>query len=103
MTSAVERFLELRPRLKEVREDEGGWILADLDYNPNDASITGLLTDLHNEGVVAEVRRGSDLIFPPAVGAAGVLHLRIDTGNITGYFETFDSLIKNHPDAPPAE
>jgi len=103
MTPAVEKFLQLRPRLKEVRDDEHGWILADLDYDPIEAGITAVLTELHNQGVIAEVRRGTELVFPLALGGAGLLHLRIDTGNIPGYFETFDSLITNHPEAPPAD
>jgi hypothetical protein len=99
MSQAVESFLELRPRLREVREQENGWILALFDYDPKEASTLALINKLHNEGVIAEVRRSGTRLFPPTLGDSGPLELRIDTGNLSGYFETFDSLIKAHPDA----
>lgn len=101
MSQAVKSFLELRPRLREVREQESGWILGLFDFNPTDAASAALLSNLHNQGAVAEIRRDGKLLFPPALGDAGVLELRFDTGNLPGYFESYDSLIRTHPDAAP--
>lgn len=101
MSQAVETFFELRPRLREVREQENGWILALFDYDPKEAATLALINKLHNEGVIAEVRRSGTRLFPPTLGDSGPLELRIDTGNLSGYFETYDSLIKAHPDAAP--
>jgi hypothetical protein len=102
MRQAVETFLKLRPRLREVQEEKG-WILALLEFDANDTATRKLLTDLHNEGVLSEIRRGGTRVFPPALGDSGPMEVRIDTGNLPGYFENFDSLIKSHPDAVPAE
>ena len=101
MEQAVETFLELRPRLREVREQQSGWILALFDYDPKDTGELALLTELHNEGVIAEVRRSGTRLFPPALGDSGPLEVRIDTGNLPGYFEAYDSLIRTHPDTAP--
>ena len=57
MPHAVDSFLKLRPRLREVREQEDGWILALFDYEPKDMDVLGLLTELRNEGVISEFRR----------------------------------------------
>lgn len=103
MSPAVETFLELRPRLREVREQENGWVLALFDYDPNEAATLTLVNKLHNEGVIAEFRRSGTRLFPPSLGDSGPLELHIDTGNLSGYFETYDSLIKAHPDVAPAE
>lgn len=102
MRQAVETFLKLRPLLREVRE-ENGWILAVCDYDAKDTGTPGLLAGLHNEGVVSEIRRGGTRVFPPSLGNSGPLELRIDTGNLPGYFESYESLVKSHPDAAPAE
>lgn len=101
MSRGVEAFLGLRSRLREVREQESGWILALFDYDANDAATLSLIEELHNEGVISECRRSGTLVFPPALGDSGPLKLRIDMGNLAGYFETYDSLIKAHPDAVP--
>lgn len=103
MLQAVENFLKLRPCLREVREQEDGWILASFDYDSNDKDTPGLLTELHNEGVIAEIRREGGLVFPPALGDSSAFALRIDTGKLPGYFETYDSLIKSNPDTAPQE
>ena len=103
MPQAVDSFLKLRSRLREVREQEDGWILALFDYDPKDVDVLCLLTELHNEGVIAEFRREEIRVFPPKLGDSGPLELRIDTGKLTGYFETYDSLIRSHPDTPPQE
>lgn len=103
MPQAVDSFLKLRPRLREVREQEDGWILALLDYDSKDAGVLSLLTELHNEGVVSEFRRQGQRVFPPKLGDSGALELRIDTGKLPGYFETHDSLIRSNPDTPPQE
>lgn len=101
MSQAVKYFLELRPRLREVREQESGWILGLFDYNPADAASATLISNLNNQGAVNEIRRDGKLLFPPTLGGAGVLELRFDTGNLPGYFESYDSLIRTHPDAAP--
>src|ERR1051325_2526419 len=103
MSLIVDRFLELRPSLREVQETDDGWILAFLDVEPQDRDRVTLLTDLHNEGVIAEVRRGEHRLYPPAIEGGGRLSLRIDTGKLPGYFETYDSLIKTNPDSAPEE
>jgi hypothetical protein len=97
----VETFLNLRPRLHDVREQEVGWILALFDYNSTDESALKLLTELCNEGVVSEIRREGMLVLPPALGDTGSLELRIDRGHLPGYFETYDSLIRSYPDIAP--
>ena len=102
MHRAVETFLGLRPVLREVRED-GGWIFAVLDYDWARADTQRLLADLHNNGVISEIRRAGKLVFPNEVEGSATLDLRIDTGNLPGYFESYDSLIKSHPDAAPEE
>jgi hypothetical protein len=104
MVQAVDIFLKLRPRLREVREQESGWILASFDYDTTDTNALALLTELHNEGTIAEITRGAGArLFPPALGNSGPLELRIDTGHLPGYFEGYDSLISSHPDTAPAQ
>ncbi|HOC55068.1 MAG TPA: hypothetical protein PKI20_05565 [Verrucomicrobiota bacterium] len=103
MPQAVDNFLRLRPSLRDVREQEDGWILALFDYEMKDMDRLSLLTELHNGGVIAEFRRGGHLVFPPKLGDSGPLELRIDTGKLPGYFETYDSLIRSNPDIPPQE
>jgi len=103
MLQTVEHFLKLRPLLRDVREQENGLILACLDYDSKDEDAQGLLTNLHNEGVVSEIRRDGRLVFPPSIGDSGALAMQIDTGKLPGYFETYDSLIKVNPDAAPQE
>lgn len=103
MHQAVESFLKLRPRLREVREQEDGWILASFDYDSANRDALDLIAALHNAGAVSEIRREGRLVFPPSLGDSGVLALRIDTGKLSGYFESYDSLIKSNPDTPPQE
>ena len=101
MAREIDSFLKLRPRLRGVCEQEDGWILATLDYDSNDPSLLGLLAELQNQGVANEIRRDGRLVFPTNLGGSGVLDLRIDSGKLPGFFETYDSLIKTHPDIPP--
>jgi len=103
MLQAVNSFLKLRQHLRGVREQDDGWILGLFDYNPKDTDAVGLLAELHDTGVVSECRREGHLVFPPKLGDAGLLELRIDTGKLPGYFETYDSLIERNPDTPPGE
>lgn len=103
MLQAVDSFLKLRPCLREVREQEDGWILALFDYDLKDSGVLGLLTELHNEGVVSEFRRQGQRVFPPKLGDSGALELRIDTGKLPSYFETYDSLITSSPDTSPED
>src|SRR5258708_34419043 len=103
MACAIDIFLKLRPRLHEVREQASGWIFAAFDYGSNDTNTTALITELHNEGVIKVIMRGETRVFPPDLGNSAPLEFRIDTGHIPGYFETYDSLIKSHPDGAPAE
>lgn len=103
MTPVVDSFLKLRSRLCAVQAQEDGWIIACFHYDPNDVDKLSLLTELHNEGVIAEIRRVGLLVFPPSLGDSGDLELRIDTGKLPGYFETYDSLIRSNPDNAPQE
>lgn len=103
MPPTVDTLLKLRPRLRDALEKEDGWIVASFDYDPKDTNATALVTELHSEGVISEIRRGERRIYPPAFGEASTLSLRIDTGKLPGYFETYDSLIKGHPDISPEE
>lgn len=101
MSQAVKSFLELRQRLREVREQDSGWIVGLFDYDPRDAASNALLSTLHNQGAINEIRREGRLLFPSGLGDAGILELRFDTGNLPGYFESYDSLIRTNPDAAP--
>jgi hypothetical protein len=103
MLQAVHSFLKLRQHLREVQEQDDGWILALFDYNPTDTNALSLLTELHNSGVISECRREGRLVFPPKFEDAGHLELRIDTGKLPGYFETYGSLIGRNPDSAPGE
>jgi hypothetical protein len=103
MFQAVDMFLQLRTRLGVVREQDDGWILASLDYETSDSALKQLLTELHNDGVISEFRRDGSRVFPPDLGESGLLELRIDMGNLPGYFETHDALVQRYPDAPPDE
>ena len=98
MLQAVDSFLKLRPLLREVRDQDDGWILALFDYDSKDAVVLALLTELHNDGVISEFRREGHLVFLSKLGDSGILELRIDTGKLPNYFETYDSLIKSNPD-----
>jgi hypothetical protein len=103
MPDAVDSFRKLRPLLREVREEKVGWILALFDYDPGDTAKVDLLKELYNDGVISEIRRGAQRMFLPQLGESGALELRIDTGKLPGYFETYDSLIESNPDVPPEE
>jgi hypothetical protein len=103
MFQAVDSFLQLRARLRDVREQEHGWVLATIDYEATDAGLNKLLDELHNDGVIAEFRRNGTRVFPPDMGDSGPLELRIDLGNLPGYFETYDALVERYPDALPDE
>jgi len=101
MAQVVESFLKFRSRLSQVREESDGWMLAVCDFDPKEPELTDLITRLYEEGVISELKRGGQRIFLPALGNAGTLELRIDPGNLPGYFENYDSLIKSYPDAAP--
>jgi hypothetical protein len=103
MFQAVDKFLQLRTRLREVREEDDGWILAILDYESSDSALKELLGKLHNEGVISEFRQGGSRVFPPNLKDSGPLELRIDLGNLPGYFETHEALVQKYPDDPPDE
>src|ERR1039457_4143375 len=103
MLQAVESFLKLRQHLREVREQDDGWILALFDNAPTDTDMLGLLTKLYNEGVISEFRREGQLVFPPKLGDARPLQLKIDTGKLPGYFESYGTLIGKNPDIAPVE
>lgn len=102
MSEAVKSFLELRKRLRNVREQSDGWIVGLFDYDSKDAAANRLLSTLHDEGAIKEIRRNGALLFPPNLGSSGELELRFDTGSLPGYFESYDSLIRTHPDVAPA-
>jgi hypothetical protein len=103
MFQAVDSFLQLRPRLQNVREQEHGWVLATIDFKTSDTDLKTLLDKLHNEGVISELWRSGTRIFPADLNEPGVLELRIDLGNLPGYFETYDALVERYPDVKPDE
>ena len=100
MTEVIEKFLALRQRLTKVREADG-WLLAEVQLAEGDPELAAALAALHDEGVISEARREGRLLQPPRF-EIGILQLRIDTGRLPGYFETYDSLIEKYPDEPPA-
>src|ERR1035441_233954 len=100
MPELIERFLALRQRLTNVREADG-WLLAEVQLAEGDSEVAAALGALHEDGVISEVRREGRLLFPPRF-EIGTLQLRIDTGRLPGYFETYDGLVESYPDEPPA-
>ena len=100
MPEVIERFLALRQRLTNVREADG-WLLAEVQLAEGDSEVAAALAGLHDDGVIPEVRREGRLLFPPRF-EIGLLQLRIDTGQLPGYSETYDVLIESYPDEPPA-
>lgn len=100
---AVDTFLQIRPRLRNVVEEEVGWITATLDYDPKDLELVGLLDQLQREGVVAEFRRGAMLVPLSKLAETGPVNLKVDLGNLPGYFESHQSLIGKHPNEAPEE
>ena len=100
MTEVIEKFLALRQRLTKVREADG-WLLAEVQLAEGDPELPAALAALHDEGVISEARREGRLLQPPRF-EIGILQLRIDTGRLPGYFETYDSLVEKYPDEPPA-
>src|SRR5712671_6992041 len=103
MFQAVDNFVQLRSRLQDVQEQEQGWVLATLDYDPKDADLKDLLVKLYDDGVVSEIRRNGIRIYAADLDQPGKLELRIDRGSLPGYFETYDGLIERHPDGQPDE
>jgi hypothetical protein len=101
MLPKVEQFLKLRLLLRDVQEEDG-WLFAKLDFSP-EGVMAELLRDLQTQGVVSEIRRNGTLVFPSSLGPPGPLDLRIDTGNLPGYFESYQSLVRTHPDSRPVE
>lgn len=99
MSEPLDTFLRLRARLNNVREADG-WILGSLIYSSQDAALETDLSELHEYGVVREMRQKGELVFPGQL-EAGSLEVQIDTGNLPTYFETYNSLIAKYPvDAP---
>lgn len=102
MRPSVEKFLRLRPLLHEVREEDG-WLIATLDFQPAKKELLDLLKELHTDGILFEIRRDGTLVFPSSLGSQAHLDLRIDTGHLPGYFESYETLVRTHPDVPPNE
>jgi hypothetical protein len=103
MFQVVDTFLQIRPRLRDVKEGEDGWVTATLDYDANDIALIELLKQLQHEAVIAEFRRGEIRVYSPEFGESGSLTLKIDLGHLPGYFETHQALIERFPDAEPEE
>src|SRR6266699_883417 len=100
MSEVLKRFVDLRPRLSNVRETDG-WLHAEVQLAQGDSALRACLATLQDDGVLSEVRRQGRLVFPPEL-EPGSLVLKIDTGALPGYFETYDGLIEKHPDESPA-
>ena len=103
MFQVVDTFIQIRPRLRDVKEGEDGWVTATLEFEPNDTALIELLNQLQHEAVIAEFRRGDVRVFAPDFGEPGPLTLKIDLGHLPGYFETYEALIERFPDAEPDE
>jgi len=99
MSEPLDTFLRIRARLANVRE-ESGWIFGDIEIGLDDAASRDDLERLRDEGVIPEIRQGGALAFPNSLGA-GAAVLKIDTGRLPGYFETYDSLLQKYPVEPP--
>jgi hypothetical protein len=103
MFQVVDTFLQIRQRLRDVKEGEDGWVTATLEFQANDTALIELLNQLQQEAVIAEFRRGDVRVYAPNFGESGPLTLKIDLGHLPGYFETYQALIERFPDAEPDE
>jgi len=99
MGEPLDTFLRLRPRLQSVCED-AGWIFADITIEEQDAATISDLDALRESGVIAEIHQHGTLVFPNNL-ASGPAGLKIDTGALPSYFETYDSLLEKYPVDPP--
>jgi hypothetical protein len=99
MSEPLDTFLRLRPRMQNAREDSG-WIFGDIEITETDTRLSPDLEMLRESGVISEIHQGGELVFPGGL-ARGPASLKIDTGLLQGYFETYDSLVSKHPVEPP--
>ena len=100
MGEPLDTFLRLRPRLQSVRED-AGWIFAEITIADQDAATISDLDSLRESGAIAEIHQHGTLVFPNNL-TPGLASLKIDTGALPSYFETYDSLLEKFPVDPPA-
>lgn len=101
MAEPLDTFLRVRARLSQVQE-ESGWILAHAQIGPREDTLRTDLGVLREAGVVAEIYQNGGLVFPDNL-QVGDATLKVDSGLITGFFETYDSLVSKHPVDPPEE
>ena len=99
MAEPLDTFVRVRARLENVRE-ESGWILADIALPVDDHSLRGDLENLREHGVLAEMYQHGALVFPKNL-SPGSASVKIDSGLLPGFFETYDSLLAKHPVEPP--
>jgi hypothetical protein len=99
MAEPLDTFLRIRARLADVHEDSG-WIFGEIDVTSDDAMLRVDLDRLREEGVVPEIHQNGVLVFPNNL-AAGSADLKVDSGRLPGFFETYDSLLRKHPIDPP--
>ncbi len=99
MAEPLDTFLRIRARLANVHE-ESGWILGEVEVAAGDAALRADLDRLREEGVVPEIHQNGALVFPNNLGV-GAANLKVDTGRLPGFFETYDSLLLKHPVDPP--
>jgi hypothetical protein len=82
-----------------VRED-AGWIFAEIAIADHDTATISDLDNLRESGAIAEIYQDGTLVFPNNL-APGPATLKIDTGSLPSYFETYDSLLAKYPVDPP--
>lgn len=99
MPEPLDTFLRVRARLNKVRE-ESGWIFAHAEIGTREDTLRTDLHVLREAGVVAEILQNGVLVFPDNL-QAGDADLKVDTGLLTDFFETYDSLVSKHPVDPP--
>jgi hypothetical protein len=99
MGEPLDTFIRLRARLQKVRE-ESGWILGEIDVTADDESLLADLDTLREEGALAEIYQNNALVFPNNL-SVGVASIKVDSGRLPGFFETYDSLVSKHPVDPP--
>ena len=99
MAEPLDTFIRVRARLKNVRE-ESGWILGEIVIPVDDHSLRGDLENLREHGALPEMYQHGALVFPKNL-SAGSASVKVDTGLLPGFFETYDSLLAKHPVEPP--
>ena len=101
MSLEVDTFRRIRSRLESVSEADA--VLSGiLQFNPSDLDVLKDLAELADKGIIQEFWQNDKRVFLRDL-AANKIELRVDLGKLHGYFETYDSLIKAHPEDAPRE